>query len=233
MKILLAGAAGGVSGSVGGQTYSHNRYGYYVRQRTIPTNPNTARQSTMRSIMASLTQHWSNTLTSANRAQWDNYAAAIPFTDSLGMTHFLTGFNHYVRSNSARIQAGLDRVDTGPSTMTLPGEDSTFAITATADDQQVAVTFDDTDPLYDEDGAALLVQIHQPKGTGVTFFGGPWRFADSIDGDSVTPPSTGAEITSPWTLQTGQLIVAQARVTRADGRLSSPFRSASVSVAAS
>jgi len=183
--------------------------------------------------MASLTTLWTSTLTPAQRAQWAVYAAAIPVVDALGVSHYLTGLNHYVRSNLPRLQAGLARVDAGPSTLTLPGEDATFAIAATADDQKIAITFDDTQDWADTDEAGLIIQAHQPKGTGVNFFGGPWRFADSIDGDSGSAPTTGTEIDSPWTLQADQLLTCRARLSLEDGRLSSFFYSTGVSVAAS
>ena len=75
---------GEASGSIASLTFSHNRGGQYVRQRTIPTNPNTVFQQAIRSLVSELTSRWQNTLTEAQRAAWDQYAVQVPLLDPLG-----------------------------------------------------------------------------------------------------------------------------------------------------
>jgi hypothetical protein len=174
--------------------------------------------------MADLTQQWTSELTEAQRAAWANYAAAISVKNRLGEDVFLTALNHYIRSNVARIQAGLSRVDDGPATLTLPGEDTTISFTATGSGNALSVSFDDSLDWLDETGGALLIRVGQPQGTGINFFAGPFRFADAVEGDDSTPPSTPASITAPWEISAGQKIFLEARIARADGRLSNPFR---------
>ena len=48
--------------------------------------------------------------------------------------------------------------------------------------------------------------------------------ADLIEGDATTPPTSPYAATLPFTLQAAQKSFIFGRVTRADGRLSSPFR---------
>ena len=109
-----------MSGSVGGLTFSHNRGGAYVRDRAIPTQPNTFQQVIIKAIFGTLSGLWSSLLTAAQRDDWDLYAAATPLTDKLGQPFFPTGLNMYIRGNTPLIQGGSARIDAGPTTAGLP-----------------------------------------------------------------------------------------------------------------
>jgi hypothetical protein len=233
MLIKLGEVVGQASGSLRSSTYSHNRYGAYIRNRAVPVNPQSARQSTVRTLMQTLTALWGSTLTAEQRAQWATYGANVAMINRLGETIHLTGLNHYLRSNVPRLVAGLDRVDDGPVVYALPETDETVTFSYTADDQKVSVAYDDTMGWADIDGAALLVYSGIPVNPTRNFFNGPFRFADSVDGDSVSPPSTPTEVDSPFTIQAAQRVYSQARITLADGRLSSFFRLGAAAVAAS
>ena len=233
MLIKLGDVVGQASGSLRSSTYSHNRYGAYIRNRAIPTNPNSARQSTVRTLMQVLAALWGGTLTPEQRADWTAYGANVPVINRLGESINLTGLNMYIRSNLPRIVAGLDRVDDGPAIFSLPETDGTVAFSYTADDQQISVVFDDGMDWCDVTGSALLIYTGIPVNPTRNFFNGPFRFADSIDGNSVTPPSSADEVTSPFNIQEGQLVYSKARITLVDGRLSSFFRLGAAAVAAS
>ena len=211
------------SGSMGGTTYSHNQFGQYMRNRKVPVNPNSALQISVRTVFADLAQRWQSTLTTAQRAAWNNYAANVAVKDKLGQDIYLTGLNHYLRSNCALIQGGLTRVDAGPEIFTLPGEDSSFAVTASEATQLLSVAFDDELDWLDEDGGAMLVSSGIPVNPTVNFFGGPYRFADAIEGDAVTPPTTPTTMTSPFQIAEDQKVFARGRIVLADGRLSNFF----------
>lgn len=212
------------SGSLAGTTFSRNRYGQYMRNRSIPTNPNSARQNTVRTLLANLTQYWGNTLTSTQRDQWAAYAANVPVLNTLGDQIYLTGLNMFVRSNLPNLQAGGSIIAAGPVVFTLPEADSTFAVAISEATQQITVTFDDTAEWCDEDAGKLIVQMGKAVSPTINYFGGPWRFADSIDGDSVTPPTSSTAINCSFTCQEAQKVFCQARILRGDGRLSNPFR---------
>lgn len=219
------------SGSIGGITYSHNRGGPYTRSRAIPTNPGSSRQQTVRNLLSQLTSAWQGVLTSAQREAWKVYDANVTLMNPLGDPIHIGGLQHFVRSNIGPLQAGLDRQDDGPTvfnlgTMTEPG------ITAAADDNQVDVTFENTDEWANEDGSALLVYGSRPLAPTIGYFKGPYRFIGMIEGDAVTPPTSPASINSGHSLAADQLLYAMIRACRADGRLSSPFRGSCV-VAAS
>lgn len=231
MKVLYGGGVLAASGSIGGQTASRNRFGNYMRARTTPVNPQSTRQNVMRAIVQLLSQAWSGILTQAQRDVWEVYADNIVRTGSLGVQMKLTGFNHYIRSNSPILQALDTRVDDGPAILTLPPGDPTMIGTVDEAGQQISVAFDDTLAWVGQDNGHMYLSMSQPKNTGVNFVGGPFRFAGAIDGDSTTPPTSPTVITVPFPVAENQVIVVRGRISEEDGRLSDLFRSQS-SVAA-
>ena len=214
-------------GSIGGQVHSKNRYGNYIRARTTPVNPQSTRQNFVRNIVQYLSQRWSNTLTQLQRDGWEVYAAAITRQNKLGAQIKLTGFNHYIRSNTPYIQAGETVVDAPPTTLTLPAGDPLFACVVDEAAQQISVTFDATAAWNTQDGGLLMVSMSSPKATGNNFIGGPMRFAAAIvgvDPGGIVSPQVMAV---PFPVAEGQEVVCSARIAELDGRLSDPFRSQS------
>jgi hypothetical protein len=227
-KVKYGSNVNSISGTIDGNVYSRNRYGGYVRRWANPVNPNTSRQVAVRSVFRQLSELWSNTLTSTQRTAWDLYASSVSVLDRFGASIYLTGFNHYLRSNTAILQAGGARVDDGPTVFSLPETDATFAVSASEATNQFTVTFDDTLPWCDLDEAYLILSGGSPQLPSRTFFAGPWRYAGNVPGDSVAPPTTGATIAAPFVLTQGQAVWARARIVLPDGRLSNPFRSDAV-----
>lgn len=212
------------SGSYGGVTASHNRFGQYFRQRSTPVNPSSSRQQTVRAQFSALAAYWSVGLTIAQRAAWNLYGATVDMINRIGDTVNLTGFNHFLRSNAAILQAGGTQVDDGPTTMSLPVTDPTIVATVTETSQQISLAFDTNLDWVGEDGAHLALLMSSPKGAGVAFIDGPFRYAGVVDGNSTTPPTSPQLLNVPFAvaeLQNGQV---QARIFRADGRVSTPFR---------
>lgn len=211
-------------GSIGGTTYSRNSSGAYARARVTPVNPNTSRQALIRNVVQFLAQNWSSTLTLAMRNAWAAYALAINRQNKLGQVIKLSGFNHYVRCNSPRLQAIAAAVTAGPTDLTLPETDPTFTPTISEATQNLSVVFNNALPWANETGGYMLVSVSAPHAPGRNFIGGPFRYAGKIAGVTGTPPTSPATVASPWPLAEGQKVAVQARVSRADGRLSDPFR---------
>jgi hypothetical protein len=222
-----SGVLAQASGSVGGYTYSHNAGGQYIRQRSIPTDPNTSRQQAVRAIIGTLVNLWVNTLTSVQRAAWDVYAANVALLDVFGDPKYRSGINHYCRSNTPILQASLARVDDGP-TVYNTGDFTSPSIGIDAASDEIDVTFDNTDDWANEDGAAMLVYCSRPQNPSVNFFKGPYQYAGKIEGDAVTPPTSPAAIGLPFAAAAGQKVFARLIVVRADGRLSLPFRDGAI-----
>src|SRR5260221_8061436 len=104
-----------ISGSIGGETHSHNRGGPYVRRRGIPINPNSVKQQFSRAIVSTLSGNWSG-LTDAQRASWKAYADSNPVVKRLGQARQLSGQQASVQLNARLIGAGTVASATPPST---------------------------------------------------------------------------------------------------------------------
>lgn len=207
-------------GSIGGTVFARNSSGNYARAKTMPINPDTIYQQNARSAITVLVERWRETLTDSQRAAWATYAAAVAMTNRLGEVIHLSGFNHYIRSNALLSQDGQTIVDAGPTELAIPAMDPTFAVTGSEATQLISIAFDDTFEWLDEDGGFMWVSQGVPQNITRNFFAGPYRFMDSIDGDSVTPPTTPDTMTAPFALVEGQKVWCRARIQRADGRLS-------------
>ena len=206
------------SGSLGGLVASHNRGGQYLRGRVVPTNPSSGPQVEMRTIFGNLASAW-QTLTDTQRDAWTTYAINVPITDSMGDPLTLTGQQMYVRNNSARIQAGLARVDDGPVIFSLDSL-SPVGLVGSAAADNYSVTFEETDAWVPEVGAGLLIYGSRELADTINFFKGPYRFMGIIVGAVVPPTSPDTSLTSLFALTEGNVIFNRALSVRADGRIS-------------
>lgn len=213
-----------MSGSIAGNTHARNRYGNYMRARTKPVNPNSPDQVAVRSALAYLTEVWLDECSAAQRAAWATYAAAIAMKNKLGETIKLSGFNHFIRSNSNRARWGFAPILAGPVVLTLPEHDPAFSIAiSAAPPNQVVVTYDDTLDWCDETGGSMWLLQGTPQNGTRNFFAGPWRRILRISGDAVAPPTT-PHTTDLWTpAGEGQKVWLKARIERMDARISEPF----------
>lgn len=220
-----------MSGSIAGDVHARNRFGNYIRPRTKPINPNTAHQQAVRAALSLLVERWAETLTGVQRTAWNLYASSVAMTNRLGETVHLTGMNHYVRSNSFRARFSKTIVDAGPTTFSLPDTDPAFDVTAAEGAQQITVNFDDGLAWDNEDGGFLVYLQGRPQNGQRNYFGGPRRLL------SYTVGATGAPVASPvveaavFGIAEGQRQWVQARILRADGRISSPFEANCIVVA--
>jgi len=213
-----------MSGSIAGNTYARNRYGNYVRARTKPTNPNSSGQQTVRAILAWLTNRWSQTLTAAQRTEWNLYGSNVAMVNKLGETVRLSGFNHYIRSNSGRKRTSRTILDAGPVIFELPDADPTFTVTASEATQQVSIAFDNALAGAVETDVLMLVECGSPQTAQRNFFAGPWRHMTQIDGIDPGGAVSPDLAPPPFAIAEDQRLWIYARISRADGRLSQPFR---------
>ncbi len=213
-----------MSGSIGGDTFARNRYGNYVRARTKPVNPNTTLQQAVRASMSFLTNRWAQTLDAAQRTAWNLYASNVAMKNKLGETINLTGFNHYIRSNMIRKQGIQALIDDGPVIFELPAKDPLFAITATEATQEISYAYDVTMDWSLELDSFLFFFQGSPQNAQRNFFAGPWRYNEGESGADPGPNISPNVKTAVFPIAEGQRLWAYARISRADGRLSEPFR---------
>jgi len=225
---------GEASGSLASMVFSHNRGGQYIRQRTIPTNPNSVFQQAIRTLVSQLTSLWQTTLTDVQRTGWDTYAENVPLLDPLGEPRNVGGLGMYVRSNVARLQTdpvSLPRVDDAPTIFNLGDFTAPTLDTLTEAGQTVNINFTLGDDWVSEDDAGMIYYASRPQNASVNFFKGPYRMQGPILGDAGAPPATPAVGGLPFAFVTGQKVFFRFVVTRADGRMSSTFRSFDTAVA--
>lgn len=213
-----------ISGSIGGTTFARNRSGSYIRQRTIPVNPNSPRQLAARNNIQALTQSWNANLTPAQRQGWGLYADHVNVLNRLGETISLSGYNMFIRSNAILLGAGLSGVNDAPIIFELASSDPSFAVTISEATQVASVVFNDALAWANEDGAYMIIYQGQPRQNTRNFFNGNKRIIGYIEGDSITPPTSPSAQNCDWPVAEDQLVAMYGRIVRADGRASEPFR---------
>lgn len=227
--MALVRYGGGViqmSGSIAGNTFARNRFGNYTRARTKPVNPNTDWQSRIRAVMAQLTEMWFDDLSVDQRDAWNDYAKAVPMKNKLGETIKLSGFNHFIRSNSGILYARRHTghvVKDGPTTLTLPEKDVTVYIDVDQTPQALKVYFDIGLDWAKETGGHMFVNMGLPQNKTRNFFAGPWHYVIAIEGapGGITSPLNWVPY---YPVALGQKVWCKFRILQADGRLSEPWQ---------
>jgi hypothetical protein len=207
------------SGSVAGCVFSRNRFGPYIRNRTVPTNPGTLPQTGVRTRFSNLATRWKMTLTDMQRQSWNEYATQVPKIDTLGDPIFLTGFNWYVGVNTLRQYAAGSIIDQGPTTFnhTVLSPVSLLA-DATAD--EFTIVFTNTDEWATAVGGFLFAFVGGPTNFTRFFYKGPFTYLATVNGAVVPPtsPATASYDGITANMKYWMRFIASS----ADGRLSVP-----------
>lgn len=201
--------------------HSHCRSGSYTRSRSYPVNPNSARQTQMKGIMAALSIAWNVQLTLSQKKTWIVYADNVTWLNRLAQTVKLTGFHHFVRSNAPRIQGGAARVDVAPQVFNLAAPEQELTLAATTDPDIIFIGFDDDLAEWsDEVGAYQFFWMGRPTNASQNFYGGPWRLILTLTGAPGPDPTSPQNGLPQWPYAQGQRLRIRSRISRADGRLS-------------
>lgn len=231
---------GPLSGKLGGNVFSHNRNGQYVRQFVIPTNPNTTEQNDVRGYLGQCATRWGSTLTGLQRNGWRSYAETMPLVNSMGATYYLTGLQAYTRTNVSLRKAGLAFLDDAPvingecppATFDQDATPPCLRITDSASaapnrllvDLAALGTFD---PAQDDFVAHFW--RNTPHGVGRTFPLGPRVYLGQVIGDATTPPTAGSFAMNAGALSIGTSCRISARLVDPSGRVS-PIQGIGVAV---
>lgn len=218
--IKFGGGITEMSGSIGGSVFAHNRFGHYARPRTKPVNPHSARQEKQKAILSYLAEAWHTECDAAQRALWEVYASAVALTNRLGETIYLTGYNHFIRTNCVIKTWGTGIFLDAPSILSLAEKDDT--LTCSEEDiagQTFTFTFSAVGWAANGDnkGRMLLYQ-GMPQLVSRNSFASPWRYIDVVD------PIEGAAGTGTYAavfpFALGQKVWFMGRIMTASGRCS-------------
>lgn len=125
-KIRYGMIAGSVSGSQGNTVFSHNRYGAYIRERTVPTKATSVYANAQKAIFTNASKFWGN-LPQATRLQWKTWCQTNPIVDRLGDKRILTGAAALTKLNAVILTAGGTPITEPPTTPAPAGLESASA----------------------------------------------------------------------------------------------------------
>lgn len=180
------------SGSLAGNTHSHNRAGQYKRNRRSPTQPvGTGRRAVQRNNFGTASSSYAS-LTFSEQAAWQAYADSHPITDSLGQSIKLTGHQMYVAVNSQLLNAGgsVSSVPPIDSTVFAIGVVTFTAVNAGA----ITLTLEGNGDAADY----VLVAFSKPQSSGISFCKTFWQMKVAA-GDL----STAQVVTTAYVAQFG------------------------------
>lgn len=124
-KIKMGMVVTDARGKLGGQVFSKNRSGAYVRTKVTPVNPQTSFQMASRQLLGSLSSGWSG-LTDEQRKQWNDAVNDWQRTDVFGDLRKPTGKNLFTELNKNLLQSGTGTL------MTIPPEKQEIPIISLA-----------------------------------------------------------------------------------------------------
>ena len=107
------------SGKLGGQVFSKNRGGSYVRTKVTPTNPQSTAQMSVRGVFASISSRWSS-LTEAQRNSFNGFVSAYARTDIFGDLRNPSGKSLFQRLNQNLELSGQLQIDSCTSPVEVP-----------------------------------------------------------------------------------------------------------------
>ena len=220
--IKLGATVSDIRGSIGGTTFSRNGGGAYAKARIKGTNPNTAAQQLVRSIISGMIGFWA-ALTAQVRTDWGVYASQVPFINRLGDSINLSGYNMFCRTKALLELIGGTMPAAAPTTFTLAPSDPSIAITPDASSANASIVFSEALGWNAEVGGYMVCYQGKPQNASKTSYSGQYKYAGKLSG-AATPLESPQVMALPYTMAAGQKCFMQFRIVRADGRVSSPFR---------
>lgn len=106
-------------GKLGGQVFSKNRAGAYIRSKVTPSNPQTLDQQANRALLGSTSRGWSS-LTDDDRTAWNAAVVNWPKKTIFGATSIPSGKSLYVELNKNLSAAGQSNISTPPAKADIP-----------------------------------------------------------------------------------------------------------------
>lgn len=171
--LIRFGLGGQLSGSVGGVVASHNRSGQYLRNRSVPVNPNSVRQQEARNAFGEASIAW-RSLTASERTNWEAYAVETPVLNKFGESINVSGNSMFIRTNAFLIGAGASLIETAPVVPGLSSLGAVSGITIVSASGTYTITLSTGG---NEAQELAIVQIGPSLSAGKKYFRGPYTLA--------------------------------------------------------
>lgn len=165
-------------GKLGGQVFSKNRAGAYIRTKVSPVNPQTRAQVQVRSHLATLSTGW-NALTASQIAQWNDAVEDWASTDVFGDIKKPTGKNLCVKLNLNLLNSGQPTIASPPLKMYLPALVGIDAVVTTANNTLML----DGLPVFES--GLYQIEACAPVPRGVNFVKNKFRIISYVSQDAV------------------------------------------------
>jgi hypothetical protein len=177
MKYVPGPMVGLLSRSQGNTTAARNRGGAYLRNRVVPTNPRTDKQTLQRELIATLSAQY-RTLGAEAIEGWTQLGAQIVRRDSLGQEYTLSGLQAFTSVNRVRYLFDKAFVTTAP-TLDDPPAILTAAFGSITDEAMTVVLTPDDWAV----GQGLIFEFTAGVSPGRLFFPrSEYRFLQAVDG---------------------------------------------------
>ncbi len=222
-----------LSGALVDIVASHNKGGYYFRERVTPANPNTIQQQVVRNTVAGLAGAWVSFLTQAQRDGWQVYADNVPLTNRLGDARHVSGMAMWIRGNLVPVAYLFAARFNAPGQYNLGTFQPGAMDNATAAAQTVDFNFDNDkpeNPWAREVGSFMVVFLSRPQKASIKFFRGPYRFAGAIQG-TVGGAGSPFSVAAPFVFVAGDRLFGRTIVSYVDGRMTSDAFATTLAVA--
>jgi hypothetical protein len=214
------------SGSVGGTTFSRNRYGAYTRAKTLPVNPATSYQAQTRAYLSTAAQLWGY-LTPDQRLQWQTWAANNPIIDRLGKSQTLAPNTAFIQINSRILYMDQEPITT-PPVLNAPIAILSPVLTGDIGPGDITLAFDDSE-LGPND--RLWLRFAVTNSTGVTYVKNLLRLVTGASEQATSPYDYQNDLEARFgSLQVGQTVHCLAAIADSSTGLISPPRPLSVVV---
>ena len=201
-KIRMGAMVGQISGSVGTQTYSRNRYGAYVRLRAVPVRVTKTYAQAAKNRLSTASKVW-GLLDEPTRAAWRTWAQTNPITDALGDKQILDGHAACTKLNAIQLQQGGANLLVPPVT---PAPVGLLTLSATVDvgTGDTELTFTPTPIGTDNKLWIWAAVVNSP---GVSFVRNLYKLIQVSAVNQATGLDTKAALEARFgTLQEGQVV---------------------------
>lgn len=213
MKIKWGALVVDGSGKLGGHVASKNKGGNYLRTKVTPTNPQTAEQSNVRSIFATISSGWSS-LTESSRLSFADKIAEYSKTNIFGDLKSPTAKALYQRLNQNLLLTGQPKLTVCPSPAVIP----TAALTSVVHDLIDSIEINTTGNCL---GSKVIVMATPPLSAGTSFVKNKLRVIAIFSGSaSFTEDVTDAYINKFGNITASDNIVFAVKFINANGQAS-------------